>query len=243
MKTSQYLRTLSVWALGLGLVSLCGTGCIGTATDGEGEYQRQTRTMADFSKVDLQLSGKVQIRQGAQYAVVVEAQGNLMDHIETKLDGSTLVIKSKGNIGNAKELHYFITMPKLNGVEVSGSGVVEVLDVFSPEDINFEISGSGRVQANVIAENVSADISGSGNLKLDGSADELDADISGAGEIGALGLAAKEVSVEISGSGSADVQALEVLELDLSGSGEVRYKGNPSRLKQDISGSGKVTKL
>lgn len=243
MKTSQYLRTLSVWAVGLGLISVCGTGCIGTGTDGVGEYERQTRSVADFSKIDLALSGKVQVRQGAAFSVVVEAQGNLMELIETKVDGSTLVITSKGNIGNAKELHYFITMPQLTGVEVSGSGTVDVLDVFSPDELEVDISGSGRVQANVIAESISADISGSGYLKLDGSADELDADISGAGEVEALGLAAKEVSVEISGSGTAEVQAQESLSMDISGSGVVKYKGHPSRLKQDISGSGKGIQL
>lgn len=244
MKTSHYFRTLTVWTLGLGLISVCGTGCIDTGTDGEGEYQRQKRTVSDFSKIDLGLEGKVQIRQGASFSVVVEAQGNLMELIETKVDGSTLVITSKSNIGNAKELHYFITMPKLSGLEVSGSGEVDVLDVFSPEDMDIDISGAGQVKANLIAESISADISGSGYLKLDGSADAFDGDISGAGEIKAANLAAKEVRIEISGSGSAEIQALEALDLDLSGSGEVKYKGNlPPKFTQDISGSGKVSKL
>ena len=222
---------------------LSSPACTGVGIDGEGEYVRQNRTAAGFSRIDLALSGKVEVRQGAQFAMVVEAQGNLQDMIETKVDGSKLVITCKKNIGNAKELHFYITMPGLEGIEVSGSGNVEVKDIFSPEKLELEVSGSGHIRGNFIAGKVEADVSGSGSITIDGSAERLKGDISGSGKLNAVGLAAKSADLDIAGSGDITASVSDEMEVDIAGSGSVKYKGKPGKIKQNIAGSGRVVQM
>ena len=47
--------------------------------------------------------------------------------------------------------------------------------------------------------------------------------------------------VSVSGSGQADVVVSEELDASVSGSGAIRYSGGPSRVREEVSGSGSVT--
>jgi len=203
--------------------------------------------LADFSKIELDLDAHVTIKQGAEFAVLVEAESNLLSAIKTEVSGKTLVIETQNNmnyqIGSHKTFEVTITMPDISKIEVSGSGRVDVQDVFSPEDLELDIAGSGSIKGNFIAEKIEGDISGSGSMSLNGSAEKLGLDITGSGDADAVRLRAKQVSVDLSGSGTATVLATEELEADVAGSGWVKYKGNPSRIKQDITGSGRVAPL
>jgi hypothetical protein len=53
-------------------------------------------------------------------------------------------------------------------------------------------------------------------------------------------IKAKDVKVRIAGSGDAKVHATKSLDVSIAGSGDVSYKGNPTKISQDIAGSGKV---
>jgi hypothetical protein len=63
--------------------------------------------------------------------------------------------------------------------------------------------------------------------------------LEGSGSYLGFPLTAENCSVEILGSGDAEVSANKSLDVDIEGSGNVYYKGSPS-ITEDISGSGKV---
>jgi hypothetical protein len=239
--TTRFLATALV---GAGLVTLfTATACDLVTEKGNGELKTETRSLSDFTKIDLGLSGKAVIRQGAAFKVEVVAESNLLNLIETEVDGSTLKIGCKGSISPTEDITYNITMPQLEGAEIGGSGSVQVADIFSPDKLVLKIGGSGNIRGEFIAKAIEADIAGSGSIYLKGSAQNLEADIAGSGNIEAQDLKAQEVDVDIAGSGSATVFAQVGLEIDIAGSGSVKYKGSPSKIKQDIKGSGRVSTL
>jgi hypothetical protein len=238
-KRQHTLYGLAVFVLSLVFTTACSIAGV----DGNGILKRENRTVADFTKIDVDLSGKVEIRQGAAFKVEVEAESNLLDLIETSVSGQTLHIDSKGNFNSNQPIRYYITMPNLEGVKIGGSGSANVLDVFSPKTLSLDIKGSGSIKGNFIAGEVEVDIAGSGNVYLEGSADVLEADIAGSGDINAEGMAAKKADIDVAGSGSIKVHAVDELEVDIAGSGSVKYMGNPSKLKTDIAGSGRISKL
>lgn len=65
--------------------------------------------------------------------------------------------------------------------------------------------------------------------------------MSGSGEYHASALATKTALVQISSSGNAELMVSDVLQVQISGSGTLRYSGDP-RVTQDATGSGKVIK-
>ena len=56
-------------------------------------------------------------------------------------------------------------------------------------------------------------------------------------------LNARTARIEISGSGSATVNASDRVDVHVSGSGSVRYLGNPSSVNQHVRGSGSITRV
>ena len=79
-------------------------------------------------------------------------------------------------------------------------------------------------------------------MRATGKADSQDIDISGSGSYEALDLESKEAEIDLGGSGKASVNVLDDLDVTISGSGSVQYRGNPTVI-QDIRGSGEVRKL
>jgi hypothetical protein len=224
--------------------ALLSTGCVGgPIIKGTGPLKSETRNVANFTEVDMGISGKLTIKQGAVFSVVVKAQENIVGLIKTELDGKSLEI----NFGNkyvesSEPITVEITMPAVNELELSGSGLIDVVDIFSPEVLKLELSGSGKIGGQFITKKIETEISGSGKITLSGSTDYLSNEISGSGVLDANKLDAKEVKLEVAGSGQAEVSVRETLRVDIAGSGNVVYQGNPGKIEQNIAGSGRVTK-
>ena len=89
------------------------------------------------------------------------------------------------------------------------------------------------------ADDIEVDISGSGKVVLEGIADEIDLNITGSGDLRAFNITAREGNIKISGSGDAEVRIEDRLDVRITGSGDVYYKGQPL-LDVSITGSGEV---
>ncbi len=125
---------------------------------------------------------------------------------------------------------------------VSGSGNIDVKG--SCQAFASKVSGSGNVKfAATITERADVNVSGSGKIMASGTAREIKATISGSGEVRAANLEVEKCEVRISGSGDVEINVKSELEANISGSGSVTYKGNPSRVNSHSSGSGKVRKM
>ena len=231
---------LIIFTLLLSIVSL--TGCTQTVT-GEGEYITQNREVQAFSEIALSVPAKVTLRQGASFKVELRAQANVLEILETKVSGKELAITSKKNMNNGKAILITITLPKLEGFEINGSGEVTSPDVFESTKVELEINGSGSFAGNFVSDLIQADITGSGAVRLKGSAGELKHETNGSGTLEAADLRSKSVKLEINGSGNCKVWAEEALESEINGSGSVLYKGSPVKLNQEINGSGTVRKV
>jgi hypothetical protein len=203
--------------------SVIANGCFGPSVSGSGRVVSETRNVSGFSSVSLEGSGRVVIEQGGAESLTVTADDNLLNHIETEVRGSTLVLGEKRGVrlSPTGDIVFKVTLRKLDTLDVSGSGVAEAKGLQSAK-MKIGISGSGEVSA-------------------EGAADDLDIDISGSGRFRGDSLKSKRTRVDISGSGGAVVATSETLNAHVSGSGSIEYVGDP-QIHQDISGSGSIRK-
>src|SRR5690606_20528806 len=81
---------------------------------------------------------------------------------------------------------------------------------------------------------------GAGDFSLSGTTSQLHITSKGAGSIVAEDLLAENVAINLSGAGNVTVNATQSLDIDISGVGNVSYKGNPSKLKKNIKGLGSI---
>ena len=208
-------------------------------TDGSGELVTDTLNFDNFTGVDLRCPGKVFLTQGDSYEVVVETQENIQDEIEVELDNDVLEIEIDECIVDYT-LRVYITMPEVDYLKVAGSGEMVSENELEGEFIELRISGSGELDLGLSYEEVKGKISGSGDMLLEGTTEIFDFKISGSGDLSAFDLEAEQVFVTISGSGDAEVFASDLLDVKISGSGNVIYDGSPTDIFTDISGSGDI---
>ena len=248
---------------------------------------RETRNVGTFNKIAFRIPGKLYLKQGSSQKVEIEATKEALAKIETKVEGSKLLIHSPDkwnwNWKNNDEINVYVTITNFEGLSVAGSGEVIGEGKFNAGDLSLDVSGSGSLDLEVaasgnlrtavsgsgrmnvkgtskemssqvsgsgrvsLAVNVSEDtdfsISGSGKIEASGRANELKTSISGSGKVIASNLEVSKADIHISGSGSAEVNVKDELEARISGSGNVRYKGDPDKVNSNSSGSGSVSKM
>lgn len=77
---------------------------------------------------------------------------------------------------------------------------------------------------------------------LSGTASDFEAVVTGASIIQAFDFTAQNGTVNVEGSGSVELSVTDKLKAKIVGSGNIYYKGNPTTVTSDITGSGKVIK-
>jgi Putative auto-transporter adhesin, head GIN domain len=233
------------------LITLAALGIILLAScrhykEGNGILKKETRSVKNFTGVNARGSFNVVIRNGADYSVEIEGDENLLQYVESYESKGELVVRFKSymSINTHNDFVVYVTAPKITSAQVAGSGDISSDGkLVSDTKINFDITGSGSVDALVDAPQISVDIAGSGDAKLRGNTKDFSGDIRGAGSLHCFGLMAENSKIEISGSGDAEVYASVGISAEIRGSGDISYKGNAVINKQSIHGSGEIVKV
>ncbi len=236
MKILRKIPATAALIIALFLFNAC--NCI----EGEGPRIEEMRDVDYFNKIELRMSADVYLKQDSNLNVQVRAQQNILEVLETRVDGKKLIIDTKGNcVRTSGGVEVFISLPMLESLEVDGSGSFSSTGSFTLDNIDLEINGSGDIQLDLIANRIDTDISGSGSVRLSGTAQSHKIDITGSGNVSAFELTSYRAGVDVSGSGDCELQVHKKLDVKISGSGNVYYKGSPD-IKTRVSGSGSVDK-
>jgi len=217
----QYLAFITIALLAIGT-----TSCHKKVLRGEGPTITETRFVGEFSKIEANGSARVVVVEDDDYSVIVTGYGNLIPMYETKVNGDRLVLQYKDRFWNVRNDNITVEVhtPFVDKVSLNGSGNISI--------------GSGFDQTRLMT-----DINGSGNIYVSGSKyNSVSADINGSGTFDSENSDVNNVYISISGSGDAYVSVNEYLKVNINGSGDVYYRGDPGRVETSISGSGKVHK-
>jgi hypothetical protein len=207
-------RALPVLLAAIPALALAGCGL-----GDDGPRTTQTRDVAAFTRVENPGSVDVRLRVGEPQRVRVSAGANVIDDVHTEVRDGTLHVDLDHDGWGGDTVVVEASVPKLTGVESSGSGDVDV-DGISAGAFEARTDGSGDITLNGSAQRLVLEVDGSGNAEL-------------------AGLSARDARVTATGSGDVDVRAAERLAVSLDGSGDVRYHGDPTLTKSD-DGSGDV---
>jgi hypothetical protein len=257
----QRLAAAGAVAALLMLLSACQVGIHGTVM-GSGTEKTSVRQTAAFTRVDLKGSMRVTITVGQRLLVTVSGDDNLIGGVTIKVEGETLAISNQRPYSSEIGLTVAIYVPTLTGVELSGSGTIDVQGLqgatFAADlsgdgaitvsgttaRLALSISGSGSAQFDGLkAQNVQVDISGDATVWASGKTDQLEVSIPGSGHARLEHLAARDARVSISGDGDVRVWAVDSLVASIGGSGHIAYTGNPQRVDKSVSGDGTITEL
>jgi len=201
--------------------------CSKDVVHGDGSIVTSERTVSNFTGINIAGANNVYISYAPEVSVSVKGYDNLVSHYVTEVNDGKLYLHYDDNINVKNDnIQVYITMPSFDALSLSGT-------------CNINATGSYDNTGNLFVET-----SGDGDVNIeDISADAYTIHSSGSSNIATLGVKAKTATVEISGSSTVTLSVQDKLDVHISGSGNVSYKGEPADLNTEISGSGNVIKL
>ncbi len=126
-------------------------------------------------------------------------------------------------------------------LKVNGSGDTELSGIGGTFKIS--VSGSGDLDAEELKlEDCFVKNNGSGDIALSGKTNSLTVTAAGSGDIDSYNLTAVNATINNSGSADITLNIVEELKIRLNGSGDVTYRGNPTKVDVSSRGSGEVYK-
>ncbi|MCC6384307.1 MAG: DUF2807 domain-containing protein [Bacteroidia bacterium] len=214
-------------------------GCF-LCKDGNGIVSTETRKIPEFKSVEVSVDAIVTIRYSKDVSLKLEADENLLGYIRTRVRGKKLIIESRHCLRSKNEIKVDITVPAIEGIELNGTGSVQIPDTLHVKNMTMKINGTGDINARLTAASLSSTVNGSGDVILTGSANKLDIRINGSGDTDASEMPCNASTIRVNGSGDVNVYVIQDLKIHINGSGNVYYRGKPA-LNTNINGTGKVT--
>lgn len=213
-------------------------------TDGNGNVTTEERINgAFFDQVKGSSGLDVYLTEGSETKVVVEADENLQDIIETEIRGGLLHIKTTENIGRSKSKKVYVTYTELTSVAASSGADVIANSVVKSENLTLDASSGADLELEIFSKEVYAETSSGADLKVSGKASVLRADASSGSDLDAKDLVVLSCTAEASSGADVTVNVKDRLTTDSSSGGDINYYGNPSAVSDNSSRSGSVRKM
>lgn len=232
-----------------GLISILALAACNFAADAQGDEvaangagTQRSFTVGEFDTVSLGGYHNVVVNVGPAGSARAEGPAEELDRLELRMDGSTLRIGTKRNLGSWKSkgpVTVYVTTPRLAGASIGGSGDMRIDRVEGPR-FSGSIGGSGDMNiAQLGVEDANFSIAGSGGITAAGTAASTDVSIAGSGDMRLAGLESRNASISIVGSGDVAARAMERANVSIMGSGDVVMSG-PAECDVSKMGSGSV---
>jgi hypothetical protein len=214
---------ISIFLLATGLCQVCraGQGSLSIdCVDENGRQKTENRVVDAFDSVDIKGSFSFIIDCGHDYGLEITCDRNLLPFISTEVKNQKLFIFAQKSICATNGIKILITSPAIRSIDASGSNTISIKGIDN--------------------QTIAIRMDGSGEMHLSGNTKNLQADLAGSNLLDAKNLRSEKTSISIAGSSDASVNASAVLDINISGVGDLTYYGNPKTILKNISGIGKI---
>jgi len=213
---------------------------------GNGNVVTIERSVGDYESIASAGWFDVILVSGKEGRIALKGEENLLEYIETEVKNGKLTIKKEKGV-NLRSSNWkggiVVTIPieEISAVSLAGSGDVISRTTIKTERFKASLAGSGDVTLSVEASDFEASLSGSGDMEFEGFATNFKVSVAGSGDIDAFGLNAEFVEANVAGSADLNVTANQAIKARVSGSGDITYKGNPTKIDSKTSGAGDIS--
>ncbi len=240
---------MSKWMFTAGLVLIALSAMAQEKVIADGNAQE--RKVGNFHGVSSSGAIDLYISQGPRNVAVSAADPEDLADMITEVKDGILHIRFKDKKGwwsdqwntMGRKYKAYVSAENIDYVSLSGSGNIRVEGRLKSPALKLQLSGSGSISGDIDSEDLVVRLSGSSNIKLSGSAVNAEFACSGSGNINSPELRTEVCNVRISGSGNAELTVNRELSANISGSGNIRYRGDGNLVNSNTSGSGRIRKI
>ncbi len=184
---------------------------------GSGRIVEESRSVRDFSAIELSGAGSLVIVQGRTESLTIEADNNILPFVRSDIEGRTLVLglDFRGSVSTSRRIRYQLSVRDLDDIQISGASDVSI-DYLDTRELYVNMSGAS-------------------SLRIAGIVDVQVIDMSGASRFEGMDFESLATDVNASGASTAIVNVLDQLDARLSGASWVQFVGRP-RVFESVSG-------
>lgn len=215
---------------------------------GTGKIIQESRNVGEINNIILYDNVNLILQQDSAESIVVEAGEKIIGSIKTELYGGQLIIKNENRCNwirsYKKEINVYLSVRDLHKIIYYGSGDITSLNSIVSDLLEIEIhDGAGSI--NLIIDTEASWFTlhlGVADIKVIGQSDINYVYTAGYGPIDCTSLLTDITYITNNGSNNCFVNVKDVLEAKIGSVGNIYYKGDPSSVKSEITGSGKLIK-
>ncbi|MFO7977601.1 MAG: head GIN domain-containing protein [Bacteroidales bacterium] len=189
----------------------------------------ETRQLTGFDGVKAGGAFNIFLTQGSEYHVEVIADDNLIDLIETTVEGGVLEIsmRPRVNLRRYKSLEVHITAPSFSALHASGACDMIATNTLRGDELVIRASGASDIEMDLKVAYLDITCSGASDAILSGQIQTAEARFSGASDLKAKNLECSTLHLKMSGSSDAHVSVTDEVSGSLSGSSDLTVIGRP----------------
>jgi hypothetical protein len=192
--------------------------------EGTGEVQREARSVEPFQGLKLHTLARVVIRPGERDAVEVQAEGNVLPLIGTRVERGILVVEDSKRF-KSSSAEVTITVRQLDSLEGGGATAVVAEGLRGPS-LSISLGGVCALTLKDLAfDRLHASLGGASALKMSGGAGDVSLALGGSAAVLAADLEARRLSVSGGGTAQALLWATQSLSITVGRAAGVRYYG------------------
>lgn len=215
---------------------------MGPSIKGNGNVTEDTRKTKEFSSIEVSRGMNVYISQGQDAKIVVKADENLLDAIETRIDGDVLIIRATKNIRSATSKKVFVTTPNLEKIKASSGSNIYSESILEFKSLDVSGSAGSNITLEINSEFVEFSASAGSNLKLKGTTNSFKGKASAGSNVKAEDLVTAICDAKASSGSNIWINVQKELNANVSSGANLFYSGEPNPLRETKSSGGNVIK-
>jgi hypothetical protein len=215
---------------------------LGEGIDGSGNVVTEKRTIeAPFTKIDASTGVETIVEQGTTTEVEVEVDDNLMEHIVTRVENGTLIVKIEENINTMESAIVRVRTKTIEGLKSSSGATIRSKSTLKGTNLALKSSSGSTINTDLEYEKVNCKSSSGSEIKLSGKALALETISSSGSEIDAKDLAANEITAQSTSGSNTTVNPIVLLNAKASSGSSIDYVKEPKKVVKEESSGGTVS--
>ncbi|MDO7875760.1 head GIN domain-containing protein [Hymenobacter sp. ASUV-10] len=199
---------------------------------GSGILAVRTQLVSSFTRLHLSVHGHVELVQGDEEKVVVEADDNLLEHVGVTNAGRTLYVTTEDKLRRPAytQLRITVYLRQIDHLDVASQGTVRCANaLLAADSLTVKIAAHGDTDLTLETPKLLVKAAAHGNIILRGRATEATLRTASHGDLDASELVAGHLNIRNAAHGNIRLYATDTIAIQHVGHGYVHYAG-PARL-------------
>lgn len=200
---------------------------------------------SNYTKLDVASDFHVNVTLGQQDAITVKANSNLMDYVKVYKEGNTLFLRLKKNtwFKGKMVLDVDLSTKMITDYAASSDAVVILNTPLKTDKVHISCKGDAIFKGALHVNSLVVQAKSDAQVKVTGSAKTMTADLKSDSEFKNRDFTVNDLTISLNGDSQATVTVTKSLNATANGDSELRYAGNPAKVKQSARGDSDISAI